>query len=136
MLASACTLPRWPVTGPITSPYGLRFRGIAPDLHPAVDIAAPAGTPVRAMTSGTVSFAGTLSGYGLTVIIEHGAAVQTLYAHLSAIDVQRGQRVDAQAVIGRVGQTGNATAPHLHFEVRRWNRPDDPVRLLGRRPQQ
>lgn len=136
LLASAggCALPRWPIEGTVTSPFGLRFRGIRPDLHPGIDIAAAAGTPIHAMKAGRIAFAGTMSGYGLTVIIEHGPTLRTLYGHLSAISVQAGQTVERDAVIGQVGDTGNATAPHLHFEIRRWGRHEDPVPLLGSPP--
>jgi murein DD-endopeptidase MepM/ murein hydrolase activator NlpD len=131
VLVSGCSIPRWPVDGQVTSPYGLRLRGWSPDLHHGVDVAAPQGTPVRAMKNGRVEFAGNRGGYGLCVIIEHGPNLRTLYAHLSRIDVQRGQRVSGGSVIGAVGATGNATGPHLHFEVWRWGRVEDPVPLLG-----
>lgn len=134
LAATGCTIPRWPIDGTLTSPYGLRFRGASPDLHPGVDIAAPAGTPVHAMKPGRVVFAGTLSGYGLTVMIDHSPTLRTLYGHLSRIDVTNGQRVEHQEVIGAVGATGNATAPHLHFEVMRWGKKEDPVPLLGDHP--
>jgi murein DD-endopeptidase MepM/ murein hydrolase activator NlpD len=134
LLISACAIPHWPVEGRLTSPYGLRFRGISPDIHPGVDIAAPSGTPVHAMKPGRVVFAGTMSGYGLTVILQHGTSMRTLYAHLSEILVRSGEEVSRSSPIGRVGATGNATAPHLHFEVRRWGRQEDPVPLLGRQP--
>lgn len=133
-VAGGCSLPYWPVEGRLTSPYGLRFNGVSPDIHPGVDIAAPEGTPVRAMKPGTVVFAGTMSGYGLTVIVEHGTGLRTLYAHLSALDVQAGQILRGRDVIGRVGRTGNATGSHLHFEVRQRGHAVDPVPLLGRRP--
>lgn len=131
---AGCALPRWPVDGPITSPFGLRFFGLRPDLHSGVDIAAPQGTPVHAMKAGRVSFAGTMSGYGLAVIIDHGRDLRTLYGHLSRIAVASGDVVDRDTVIGHVGATGNATAPHLHFEIRRWGTWHDPVPLLGGRP--
>jgi murein DD-endopeptidase MepM/ murein hydrolase activator NlpD len=131
LLASACSIPRWPVSGVMTSPYGLRMRGGSPGLHHGVDIAAPTGTPVQAMRSGRVEHAGAWGGYGLSVLISHGPHVRTLYAHLSRIDVREGERVRGGQRIGAVGRTGNATGPHLHFEVWRWGRPDDPVPLLG-----
>lgn len=115
----------------MTSPFGLRLRGWSPDLHHGVDIAAPEGTAVRAMKSGRVEVAGTRGGYGQTVVISHGGSMWTLYAHLSRIDVRPGDRVSGGQVIGAVGRTGNATGPHLHFEVVRWGRPEDPVPLLG-----
>jgi murein DD-endopeptidase MepM/ murein hydrolase activator NlpD len=131
LLATACSIPRWPVSGTMTSPYGVRMRGWSPTLHHGVDIAAPEGTPVRAMQSGRVEHAGAWGGYGLSVVISHGSNVRTLYAHLSRIDVRAGERVGGGAVIGAVGRTGNATGPHLHFEVWRWGRAEDPVPLLG-----
>ena len=117
----------------MTSPYGLRFRGLSPDMHEGVDIAAPTGTPVRAMKSGRVEHAGAWGGYGLSVVLTHGSNVRTLYAHLSRIDVKAGDRVNGGDQIGAVGQTGSATGPHLHFEVWRWGRAEDPVPLLGSR---
>jgi murein DD-endopeptidase MepM/ murein hydrolase activator NlpD len=131
LLAAGCSIPRWPVEGTVTSPFGFRMRGWSPDLHHGVDIAAPEGTPVRAMRSGTVEHAGPWGGYGLAVVISHGGSVRTLYAHLSRLDVRVGERVRGGHGIGAVGRTGNATGPHLHFEVWRWGRPDDPVPLLG-----
>ena len=115
----------------MTSPYGLRMRGWSPDFHEGVDIAAPTGTPVYAMKSGRVEHAGNWSGYGLSVVIAHGTNVRTLYAHLSRVDVQRGESVGGGQQIGAVGSTGNATGAHLHFEVWRWGSAEDPVPLLG-----
>jgi murein DD-endopeptidase MepM/ murein hydrolase activator NlpD len=134
LLLPGCSVPRWPVDGVMTSPYGLRLRGGSPALHHGVDVAAPEGTPVRAMKSGRVEHAGHRGGYGLTVVMSHGSNVRTLYAHLSRIDVKPGDRVAGGAVIGAVGRTGNATGPHLHFEVVRWGRVEDPVPLLGSFP--
>lgn len=131
VLLAGCSIPRWPVEGTMTSPFGLRLRGWSPDLHHGVDIAAPEGTPVRAMKNGRVAIAGTRGGYGQTVVIMHGGSTWTLYAHLSRIDVRVGDTVRGGQVIGAVGRTGNATGPHLHFEVVRWGRAEDPVPLLG-----
>jgi murein DD-endopeptidase MepM/ murein hydrolase activator NlpD len=131
LTVAGCSVPRWPVDGVMTSPYGLRLRGWSPDLHHGVDVAAPEGTPVRAMKGGRVESAGARGGYGLTVILSHGSNMRTLYAHLSRIDVKPGDRVRGGDVIGAVGRTGNATGPHLHFEVLRWGRAEDPVPLLG-----
>jgi murein DD-endopeptidase MepM/ murein hydrolase activator NlpD len=129
--ATGCSVPRWPVAGEMTSPYGVRMRGWTPRLHHGVDIAAPEGTPVAAMRGGRVEHAGSRGGYGLSVVIRHDRNVSTLYAHLSRIDVRQGDRVRGGQTIGAVGRTGTATGPHLHFEVWRWGRPDDPVPLLG-----
>jgi murein DD-endopeptidase MepM/ murein hydrolase activator NlpD len=129
-----CAIPRWPVDGTLTSDYGLRFRGIRPGWHHGVDIAVPLGTPIRAMTHGTVAFAGVMGGYGNVVILNHGGGTRTVYAHLSRIDVSRGDAVRARQVIALSGRSGNATGPHLHFEIVRHGRSDDPIRLLGGPP--
>ena len=130
----ACSIPRWPVDAPITSPYGLRFMGLRPDIHRGVDLEVPEGTAVHAMNNGRVRFAGVMSGYGNVVWLEHGKNVLTLYAHLSEIRVNRGDEVDGGVVIGLSGATGDVDGPHLHFEVWRWGREVDPVPLLGGRP--
>jgi len=129
--AAGCSLPRWPVAGVLTSPYGFRLRGWRPDLHEGVDIAAPEGTPVRAMRGGTVTFAGVQGGYGNVVYLQHGAGTISVYAHLSSIAVTRGARVTNGQVLGAVGRTGSATGAHLHLEVWRSGRSEDPVPLLG-----
>jgi len=134
LLPLGCSIPRWPANGPITSPFGLRLDGIWPEIHRGVDISLPEGTPVTAMKRGRVRHAGPMGAYGLTVIIEHGPALVTLYAHLSEVRVRAGEEVEGRQVIGLSGRTGNATGPHLHFEVRRWGRHEDPVPLLGGPP--
>lgn len=128
---SGCALPYWPVHGPVTSPFGLRFRGLRPDVHRGVDVYVPAGTPVHAMAPGRVHFAGVMRGYGKVVILDHGDGVRSLYAHLSEVRVQAGDEVKGHDVIGLSGSSGDATGPHLHFEVWRYGRPVDPVPLLG-----
>lgn len=133
---SGCALPRWPVEGELSSPFGLRVRSgaILPTVHHGVDLPAPTGTPVLAMLPGRVRFAGTMRGYGQVVWLEHRGGALTVYAHLSEIAVQTGGRVRGGERIGAVGATGSATAPHLHFEVWKGGRPVDPVQALGRRP--
>ena len=133
-MSTACSLPRWPVDAPLTSPYGLRFLGFNPDVHKGVDLAVPVGTPVTSIKSGTVEFAGEMRGYGTVVIVRHGGTVRSIYAHLSKLSVQKGDRVDGRQVLGLSGQSGNASGPHLHFEVQRWGRQEDPVTLLGAPP--
>jgi len=128
---SACALPRWPVSAPLTSAYGLRFLGLRPDIHRGVDLAVPPGTPVMAMKKGTVEFAGEMRGYGMVVILRHGGSLRSIYAHLSRISVKRGDHVAGRQVIGLSGASGNASGPHLHFEIDRWGRAEDPVNLLG-----
>lgn len=129
---AGCSVPHWPVAGTMTSPFGLRREG-ALDLgiHRGVDIAVPAGTPVRAMAPGVVAFAGPMSGYGRVVMIDHGQGVRTVYGHLSEIHVRRGEEITGRPVIGLSGSSGRATGEHLHFEVVRRGRAEDPVPLLG-----
>lgn len=134
VLGSGCSIPRWPAVGPVSSDFGLRFRGLLPEVHRGVDISVPAGTGVRPMAPGRVRFQGTMAGYGRVVWLDHGGGVLSIYAHLSEILVSTGEVVDRGRVIGRSGASGNATAPHLHFEVWRWGRPRDPVPLLGGAP--
>jgi len=85
--------------------------------HPGIDISALAGTPILASAAGVVTYAGTQSGYGKTVEIDHGFGYKTRYAHAGSIEVNRGQRVSRGDLLGEVGKTGLATAPHLHYEV-------------------
>jgi murein DD-endopeptidase MepM/ murein hydrolase activator NlpD len=113
---------KWPVPGvyPITSSFGPRIDPVygVERFHSGVDIAAPAGTPVRAALDGEVVYAGWNDGYGLVVFIWHSSSLETRYAHLSSIVVKQRQVVRAGDVIGYVGSTGKSTGPHLHFEVR------------------
>jgi murein DD-endopeptidase MepM/ murein hydrolase activator NlpD len=129
--AAGCAIPRWPVQGPVSSDFGLRFQGVWPGIHRGIDIAVPTGTEIRTMAPGVVRFAGVQSGYGNVVWVDHGGEVLTVYAHLSAIHVAVGQVVRSRAVLGLSGASGNASGPHLHFEVWRWGRERDPVPLLG-----
>ena len=101
-------------------PWGWRYsesRG-AWRMHTGVDFAAPVGTPVLAALAGRVVLAEPLSGYGLTVVLDHGQGLQTLYAHLQVIGVTAGSQIDQGGELGLVGMTGVATGPHLHFELR------------------
>ena len=110
----------WPVSGPITSPFGYRTHPIFGNqsFHSGVDIGASSGTSVAAAGSGTVISAGWNGGYGNCVIIDMGNGVSSLYGHLSSVYVSSGQTVSAGQSIGAVGSTGNSTGPHLHFEMR------------------
>jgi len=103
----------WPVEGWISSPYGPRRGGF----HYGLDIAVSTGTPIRAMASGWVNFAGWRGGYGRTIIIDHGDGWETLYGHASRLNVAEGEEVYQGQIIARVGETGNATGPHLHLEI-------------------
>ncbi|WP_298917264.1 M23 family metallopeptidase [uncultured Nostoc sp.] len=108
------------IPAPITSLFGWRVHPITGNqrFHAGTDLGAPMGTPVLAAAAGQVETANWVGGYGLTVILNHKSAEQTLYGHMSEILVQPGQWVQPGTVIGLVGSTGNSTGPHLHFEVR------------------
>jgi hypothetical protein len=112
----ACPLPLgWPLKGPIGSPFGPRGNRF----HAGIDIVAPLGTPIAAAAPGRVvyaAFAG--GGWGNLVVVLHSDGVRSLYAHLSKIDTHRGETVATGTRLGLVGATGDATGPHLHFEVR------------------
>jgi murein DD-endopeptidase MepM/ murein hydrolase activator NlpD len=115
----------------ITSGFAMRYHPILKiwRKHEGIDYAAPTGTPVRAVGDGRVEFAGQQRGYGNVVVIHHGNDRTTLYAHLSRIDVRRGERVEQGERIGAVGMTGWATGPHLHFEFIIGHRHVDPARI-------
>lgn len=117
-----------PVTGEVTSPFGQRVHPITGDsrFHTGVDLRAPSGSPIRAAAEGVVREAGKRGGYGNAVEVDHGDGTSTLYAHASALLVKPGQHVDQGQAIALVGQTGSATGPHLHFELRRHGHPVEP----------
>lgn len=104
----------------VSSGFAMRFHPILQRMrkHNGIDYAAPKGTPARIVGDGVVEFAGWQGGYGNTVIVRHSGGKETLYAHLSRIDVRKGQRVEQGQRVGLVGATGWATGPHLHFEFR------------------
>jgi murein DD-endopeptidase MepM/ murein hydrolase activator NlpD len=117
-----------PADGPITSGFGSRYHPILhrTRMHTGIDIGAGYGSTIRAAGAGEVIFAGYRGGYGNCVIIDHGGGVSTLYGHCSALTVSEGQQVSQGQPIARVGSTGLATGPHLHFEVRHNGTPVDP----------
>lgn len=110
----------WPLQGTITSTFGTRTHPVfkTKTTHTGLDISAPKGTPVKAADAGEVLYTGWLSGYGHVVILDHGANLTTVYAHLSKIECTEGAKVNKGGMVGRVGSTGVATGNHLHFEVR------------------
>ncbi|HUB53351.1 MAG TPA: M23 family metallopeptidase [Terracidiphilus sp.] len=130
MLADAPSL--WPVQGPIGSSFGERIDPINGEgkFHSGIDIDAPYGTPVHAAGDGDVSDASMGAGYGREVVLNHGHDLLTVYGHLSVIAVLPGQHVTRGEVIGYVGQSGRATGPHLHYEVRVHNVPVNPHKYL------
>lgn len=127
----------WPV-GPqgrtITSSFGTRKNPVTGRVrtHKGLDIAARKKSPVAATAAGTVSFAGKDRTYGKYVVINHGNGMETRYAHLRKIKTKRGVRVKPGHVIGKVGKTGRATGPHLHYEVWVRGKPVDPKDYLPR----
>lgn len=106
-----------PVSGTITSRYGA-VESVRNHTHAGLDIAAPAGTSIKAAAGGTISYAGWMSGYGNLIIINHENEVQTYYGHCSRLFFTTGENVEAGDVIAAVGSTGNSTGNHLHFEIR------------------
>jgi murein DD-endopeptidase MepM/ murein hydrolase activator NlpD len=122
----------WPSSGTITSRFGWRIHPIfgTREFHTGLDIATRWGSPVMAARTGIVRFAGWMAGYGELIVLDHGTGLQTLYSHLSSVIVRAGQHVDQGQVIGRIGNTGWSTGPHLFFEVRQNGVPRDPSPYL------
>ena len=116
----------WPVSGTVTSGYGMRWGR----MHEGIDIAVPTGTPVVAVAAGTVIYAGVLGGYGNLVVVDHGNGLATAYAHNSAYAATVGQVVAQGTVIAYSGNTGNSSGPHVHFEVRVGGTAVDPLGYL------
>lgn len=129
-IASISVPSRMPLEGAyMSSGYGMRTHPVLGGrrAHAGIDLAAPTGTPIYATADGLISKAENFSSYGLYVAIEHGAELQTRYAHMSRIAVAAGQRVKKGDIIGYVGSTGRSTGPHLHYEVRIAGEPVNPV---------
>jgi Peptidase family M23/Putative peptidoglycan binding domain len=130
-----------PLPGPVTDGFGFIPPG---RWHTGLDYPAPKGTPIHAGGVGVVSFAGfNTGGYGNLIVVTHRLGFESWYAHLSTIAVSAGQRVVGGQAIGNVGSTGRSTGPHLHFEVRHFGTPIDPMPYMlgyraavGARPQQ
>jgi len=122
----------WPVSGPVTSPFGWRIHPILgyKKFHTGIDIGVGYGVPIHAADSGTVIYATWMGGYGNVIIVDHGRGISTLYAHQSSLAVGSGAKVSRGQVIGYVGSTGFSTGPHLHFEVRLNGNPVDPMAYL------
>ncbi|MEE9550697.1 MAG: peptidoglycan DD-metalloendopeptidase family protein [Candidatus Binatia bacterium] len=118
----------WPLHGRITAKFGPRRSKRSP--HEGIDIDGEHGDEVTAAAGGTVIQAGRQGKYGRVVLIDHGNGLTTLYAHLSRPLVRAGDRVERGEPIAKVGRSGNATGPHLHFEVRRNGQPLDPIPYL------
>lgn len=116
----------WPLRGVITTCFApLNGRS-----HDGIDVSVPEGTPVRAAEAGRVVFSAKLGAYGNLVVLRHAGAYTSLYAHNLVNLVDAGDAVEQGDVIAEVGDTGNATGPHLHFEIRNHRRPDNPMLYL------
>jgi murein DD-endopeptidase MepM/ murein hydrolase activator NlpD len=117
--ALAALPSRWPVRGAVNSEYGNRQSPWSTDreFHNGLDIRAERGTPIYAPAVGTVMHAGPAQEYGITIILDHGQDIRSLYGHLSKLNVQHGQKVERGAIIGYTGNTGRSSGPHLHYEI-------------------
>lgn len=113
--------PVTPVMGEITSVFGYRDHPVSGEylFHSGMDIAAEVGTPVAAFSDGVVEFIGESEAYGLYIQLDHGNGIKTFYCHCSELYARKGERVEAGQTIAAVGETGNATGPHLHIELKR-----------------
>lgn len=123
---------RWPVRGAVNSEYGERISPWAgtKEFHSGIDISAARGTQVRAPAVGVVTFTGTQAEYGLTLTLDHGNDIKTLYGHLQNVLVTPGQKVDRGQQLALTGNTGKSSGPHLHYEITVKNQPVNPRRYL------
>jgi len=132
---AAATPSIWPVTGWLSSSYGIRrdpFTGGA-DFHPGLDISADYGEPVHATADGVVTSAGASGNYGNLVVVEHGYGITTRYGHLSRFATFSGQQVHRGDIVGYVGSTGRSTSAHLHYEILLNGQLTNPLKLLTSR---
>jgi len=122
-----------PTVGRITSRYGYRKNpfGSGRDFHTGIDIANNSGTKVKAAGSGVITYAGYNSSYGRVIIISHGYGYQSVYGHNRKLLVKVGDKVEKGQIIAEMGNTGRSTGPHLHFEVRYYGNPKDPLTILN-----
>ncbi|MBO3274906.1 peptidoglycan DD-metalloendopeptidase family protein [Pseudomonas schmalbachii] len=122
-----------PVSGPLSSPFGLRrfFNGEERNPHSGLDFAVPAGTPIKAPAAGKVILIGNYFFNGNTVFVDHGQGFISMFCHMSKIDVKLGQQVPRGGVVGRVGATGRATGPHMHWNISLNDARVDPAIFIG-----
>ncbi|HAE40284.1 MAG TPA: hypothetical protein DCG57_16860, partial [Candidatus Riflebacteria bacterium] len=132
---SKVTRASWkmPVRGRLSDKYGWRKHPVYRKrlFHAGIDVAAPKGTPIAAVQNGKVIYAGRRAGYGNLVIVSHANGLSTRYAHCSSILVKKGQNVRAGQLLAKVGATGVATGNHLHFEVRKNGKTQNPLTYLN-----
>jgi len=128
---SGASIPsHWPLEIPGFVTRGQVRTGVPDESHPGIDIAVPAGTPVRASGGGTVTAAGYDADYGFFVLLQHPSGYETMYGHTSRLLTAEGDHVEPGQVIGLSGNTGRSTAPHLHFEIRHDGKSIDPLELV------
>ena len=122
----------WPAKGRISSSFGVRKDPFsdAKQFHSGIDISIPEGTPIRASESGTIIFSGWKEGYGNVIMIRHKYGFVTVYAHNSKNLFKKDDRVEKNSIIAYSGATGNVTGPHLHFEIRKYTTPLNPIRMI------
>ena len=122
----------WPVSGRITSPFGYRLHPLSfsYEYHSGMDIANEPGTKIISTANGVVRHAGWASGYGLSLVIDHGFGYSTLYGHMSEISVKEGAEVKRGDIVGRMGSTGTSTGPHVHYEVWEQGVPKNPSKYM------
>jgi murein DD-endopeptidase MepM/ murein hydrolase activator NlpD len=120
----------WPIHGGFSSGFGWRGLGT----HDGIDLTASPGTLVHAAEAGRITYAGWMGDYGRVVMIKHARGYSSVYAHNRVLRVEKGQFVEKGDVLAEVGATGNASGPHLHFEIRREKRAEDPLRYLPAYP--
>lgn len=122
-----------PVNGPLSSPFGLRrfFNGEERNPHSGLDFAVGAGTPIKAPAAGKVTLIGDYFFNGKTVFVDHGQGLISMFCHLSKVDVQLGQELPRGGVVGKVGATGRATGPHMHWNVSLNDARVDPAIFIG-----
>ncbi|MDD1014224.1 M23 family metallopeptidase [Pseudomonas rubra] len=122
-----------PVNGPLSSKFGVRrfFNGEERNPHAGLDFAVPAGTPIKTPANGKVILIGNYFFNGNTVFVDHGQGFISMFCHMSKIDVKAGQQLSRGAVVGRVGATGRATGPHMHWNVSLNDARVDPAIFIG-----
>ena len=118
--------------GWVSSSFGYRIDPFSKKrkMHHGLDISAASGTPIYATASGRIIYAKFFGSYGYTIKIDHGYGYSTIYAHMSKMDVRKGDLVKRSDIIGKVGNTGRSTGPHIHYEVRYQNKPLNPVEFI------